>query len=194
MKRSVVIALAMLLLASCNTSKPQVMYLDYGSTFLVAIQDKESLVVLSFPNSLVEGLKGGQEIGRFEALDRLTLLQPGSKISLPPGMYDQLKEYSTTLVVNQTGAERTAVNDCMRLQAIVGNASGLRKTAFAATLATMTGMADPLGSLEPMKRILVLDMGEVFELNELNDWESMRQFFHVYLEGVLQFQRRSMTE
>ncbi len=195
MKRSLVlIGVLSLLLVSCRGNKQVVTYLDCGSVLFVAVQDNHSMVVLAVPGTLVQGYSEELKSPRFAAVEALTGLAPDYNIQATEALYEEVKALSTTLVVNREGIERTAVDDQMRIDAILGSASGLRKTNFAATLATLSGFEDPLGLLEQIKRILVLDLGTVFAANENNDWESMRQFLGVYLEGVLQFQRRSMTE
>ncbi|MPN34119.1 hypothetical protein SDC9_181612 [bioreactor metagenome] len=119
-------------------------------------------------------------------------LPPSKVVATSKETYLELQTLLTTLATAARGVEVALVDDQVRLEVLAESAGYLRKTELADTLAQVSGLEDPLASLQTIKEVQVLDMRTVMEQNtETIDWDGVQAYLKQYLEMVRRYQQRS---
>ncbi|MEA4859501.1 MAG: hypothetical protein VB127_03390 [Sphaerochaeta sp.] len=195
MRKGVLAIFTLLLLVSCSPGNraSQAYYGLYEQEMaLVAFSQKGRLAVILLPSSLIDSYAEHTALDASKAFVNLVGLPPSKVVATSKETYLELQTLLTTLATAARGVEVALVDDQVRLEVLAESAGYLRKTELADTLAQVSGLEDPLASLQTIKEVQVLDMRTVMEQNtETIDWDGVQAYLKQYLEMVRRYQQRS---
>lgn len=195
MKKGILAICTLFLLVSCSqgTRTSQVFYgLFEQEMALVAFEQKGRLAVVLLPPSLIESYAEHTALDASKAFVNLVGIPTNQVVEISKDIYLELQSLVTTLATATRGVDASFVDDQIRLEVLVQSAGYLRKSELADTLAQVSGLEDPLASLQTIKEVQVLDMRDVMEQNtETIDWDGVQAYLKQYLEMVKRYQQRS---
>ncbi|WP_320127931.1 hypothetical protein [uncultured Sphaerochaeta sp.] len=171
-----------------------VKYGMFGSEAIVLLEKGSSLIVLSIPPDLVDGY------AQYVGLDRQSAVQ--TLVGFPSdGMFGtnrenlaRLRELTEILAVETLGVSKGMVTDQIRLDALVGSARVLRKTALPDTLQRLSGLDSILDRILDVKYCHAYDLGQFITIDAKTDWEALGLYIRQWLaEALLLDLRRNIS-
>ena len=195
MRKGVVAVCTLFLLVSCahDDLVSPALYGLYGEEMaVVAFGQKDRIAIVQLPPSLITAYAEHTALDAGKAFVNLVGLPAAQVVEIPSENLLAIERLLTTLAATARGVEASLVDDQMRLEVLAESAAYLRKTELADTLAHISGLEDPLASLQQAKEVQVFDMRTVMEQNtETIDWEGVHAYLKQYLGMVGRYQQRS---
>jgi hypothetical protein len=178
------------LLVGCNRESLRADYGLFGSEAVILLQERENLIVLTLPSSLVEGYALHTKMEKQQAIQDLVGIPPTATFGTSSGNLALLRELSGTLASEKLGVPSSKVTDQLRLDAMVASAQDLRKTALSDTLQRLSGLDAVLDRFLDVKSCHFYDVGRFITIDTTTDWEALRLYIRQWLEEAMLLDRR----
>lgn len=186
MKRIILYLLLVVpLLVGCKDDAFEAWYGDFETETVALVIQDDLLLVLSIPDSLVQGYMMYTQKEYEQAVEELLGVSSAGVFGSNAKNLQTLRDLTFTLASETLGIDRTMVTDEQRLQTLKMHANVLRKTGFTDTLESLTGLSGGLELLEAVKYCHAYDIGQFVAIETSNDWEALKDYLSQWLKGAL---------